>query len=56
MRQASCNDVYKLAALALSAAIRSEDDDLIVLFPPEPVAKPASRRIAAPVALELVSA
>jgi hypothetical protein len=57
MRQSWCNDVYKLAAIALSAALRSEVD-LLALLPADRPAKPAPpkpapRQIAAPVALEV---
>jgi hypothetical protein len=50
-------DVFKIAAIALAAAIRHEDD-LISLFPPPPKPRPAPKpeplRIAAPV-LELTA-
>jgi hypothetical protein len=43
MRQAWCNDVYKLAALALSAAIRTEND-LLDLLPPRADPRSAAYR------------
>lgn len=46
-------DVYKLAAIALSAAIRNEND-LLELLPDPPKPKPAPRLVAAPV-LELTA-
>jgi hypothetical protein len=46
MRQAWSNDVYKLATIALQAAIRSEVDLLELL--PDPPAKPAPRSNGAP--------
>jgi hypothetical protein len=52
MRQSWSNDVYKLATIALQAAIRTEADILELLLP-EPPPKPAPRQIAAPVAAEL---
>jgi hypothetical protein len=52
MRKAWCNDCYKLAAIALSAAIRHEVD-VLNLLPDPPQPKPVPRQIAAPVVLEL---
>jgi hypothetical protein len=54
MRQAWCNDVYKLARIALSAAIRTEID-LFELLPDPPTPKPVPRLVAAPVVLELTA-
>jgi hypothetical protein len=59
MRAHWCNDVYRMASIALSAALRHEAD-VLELFPPEPKPRPAPKpellRIAAPVELELVTA
>lgn len=57
MRQSWSNDVYRLAAIALAAALRNEND-LLALLPADRPAKPAPpkpapRQIAAPAALEL---
>jgi hypothetical protein len=52
MRKAWCNDCYKLAAIALSAAIRHEVD-VLNLLPDPPQPKPVPRQIAAPAVLEL---
>jgi hypothetical protein len=49
-------DVFKIAAIALAAAIRHEDDLMSLLPPPpkpRPMTKPAPLRIAAPAVLEL---
>jgi hypothetical protein len=52
MRQSWSNDCYRLATIALQAAIRDERD-ILELLPADPSNKPAPRQIAAPVALEL---
>jgi hypothetical protein len=56
LREHWSNDVYKLAAVALSAALRNENDLLALLPPPAQVKtkKPQEpRQITAPAALEL---
>jgi hypothetical protein len=52
MRQSWSNDCYRLATIALQAAIRDERD-ILELLPADPPPKPAPRQIAAPAALEL---